>query len=67
MQHINHQVPEEEEVSFLPDIAWLLLLVGFIPHLLALIGLNPLALLASCGCFPVSMGPFAPAHTYFTH
>ena len=63
MQNINKQV-SEEEYTYLPDLAWVLLVVAFIPHLLALIGLNPLAMLASCGCFPASMGPFALAHVF---
>jgi hypothetical protein len=27
-------------------------------------GFNPLAMIASCGCFPASMGPFAIAHIF---
>ena len=61
MQNINQQV-SEEECPCLPEFAWGLLVVAFIPHALALMGLNPLAMLASCGCFPASMGPFALAH-----
>ena len=63
MQNINRQ-DSEEEIEVLPDLAWFLLLVAFVPHLLALIGSGALALIASCGWFPASMGPFSLAHAY---
>ena len=63
MQHINNQVPEEE-FEYLPDFVWFFLLVAFVPHLLALVGSNMAAMIASCACFPASMGPFAPAHVF---
>ena len=63
MQNINEKVPEEE-FEYLPDLTWVLLLVAFVPHLLALIGSNTLARITSCACFPASMGPFSVAHTY---
>jgi hypothetical protein len=64
MHNINQHVSEEEEFAGLPDIAWALLLLAFVPHVLALMGFNPLAMIASCGCFPASMGPFAVAHIF---
>jgi hypothetical protein len=64
MHNINQQVSEEETYPCLPEIAWVLLVVAFIPHVLALMGLNPLVQLASCGCFSASMGPFALAHVF---
>jgi hypothetical protein len=63
MQNLGNQV-SDQEVEYLPDIAWLLLLVALLPHLIALIGTAALAMLSSCACFPISMGPFAIAHTY---
>ncbi len=52
----------EEEAECLPRLAWLFLGVAFVPHLLALVGLNLMAMIASFICFPASMGPFALAH-----
>ena len=54
----------DESVDSLPPLAWLFLAAAFVPHLLALAGLNGLVMMASAICFPTSMGPLAVPHTY---
>ena len=54
----------DESVESLPPLAWLFLALAFVPHLLALVGVDGLAMMASTVCFPASMGPLAFAHTY---
>jgi hypothetical protein len=61
MQNIDQPLPEEA-VESLPTLAWLFMGIAFVPHVLALVGQDVLALIASSICFPVSMGPFALAH-----
>jgi hypothetical protein len=51
-------------VECLPTLAWVFLAIAFIPHTLALVGLDMSAVIASIICFPLSMGPFAVAHAY---
>jgi hypothetical protein len=53
-----------EAVECLPALAWLFLAVAFVPHALALVGLDILAVMASIICFPASMGPLALAHAF---
>ena len=54
----------EDKVNCLPEIAWILLAVGLVPHVLEIIGSHTAALIACYICFPISMGPFALAHGY---
>jgi hypothetical protein len=54
----------EEKFECLPPLAWLFLAVAIAPHLLKLAGQEYMASIASCACFPVTMGPFALVHTY---
>ena len=63
MRNINEQLSEEEFQS-VPPLVWLFLAVAIAPHLLMLIGQEIMASIASCACFPITMGPFAWAHTY---
>lgn len=63
MRNISEQVTEDD-FECLPRLAWLFLLVAFVPHLLALVGSNIAAMIASYICFPASMGPFALAHAF---
>ena len=63
MRNINEQL-SEEEFEGLPPLVWLFLAVAIAPHLLMLAGQDFIASIASCTCFPVTMGPFALAHTY---
>ena len=63
MRNINEQL-SEEEFEGLPPLAWLFLAVAIAPHLLMLAGQELMASIASCACFPVTMGPLAMAHTY---
>ena len=63
MQNIDEQL-SEEKFATLPPITWLFLAVAIAPHLLMLAGQELAASIASCACFPVTMGPFSLAHTY---
>ena len=63
MQDYDNRV-YDGECACLPDIAWLLVIVALVPHLLGLVGTAATAAIASCACFPASMGPFAVVHTY---
>jgi hypothetical protein len=63
MQNSDERRSEEDFIS-LPPLAWLFLAVAIVPHLLTLAGQESVASILSCTCFPVTMGPFAIAHTY---
>jgi hypothetical protein len=63
MQNYDNRV-YDGECACLPDIAWLLVIVALLPHLLGLVGTAATAAIASCACFPASMGPFAVVHAY---
>jgi hypothetical protein len=63
MQNMDKQF-SEEKFEGLPPIAWLFMAVAIMPHLLMLAGQEIIAAIASCTCFPVTMGPFSLAHTY---
>jgi hypothetical protein len=52
----------EEEYPCLPPMAWAFLTVAILPQLLLLAGQELLASVLACGCFPVTMGPFAVLH-----
>ncbi len=54
----------DEAVKFLPTLAWVFLAIAFVPHALALVGLDILAVMASSICFAASMGPLALLHAY---
>jgi hypothetical protein len=60
----NGELVSEEEAECLPRFVWLFLAVAFVPHLLAIVGLDLMAMIASFICFPATMGPFALAHVY---
>jgi hypothetical protein len=63
MQDGNGQL-SQNEFDTLSPLAWLFLAIALLPHLLTLAGQELVASILSCMCFPVTMGPFALAHTY---
>lgn len=54
----------DEAVNCLPALAWAFLAIALVPHALALVGLDILAVIASTICFPASMGPLALVHAH---
>jgi hypothetical protein len=63
MRNIDEQL-SEEGFERLPPLVWLFLAIAIVPHLLVLAGQELIASILSCTCFPITMGPFALAHTY---
>jgi hypothetical protein len=63
MQDFDGQL-SENGFDTLPPLVWMFLAIAMIPHVLMLVGQEILAPILSCACFPVTMGPFALAHTY---
>jgi hypothetical protein len=61
MQHSNEHV-YDEECPCLPPLAWGFLAVAILPQVLMLAGQESVASVLACGCFPVTMGPFAVPH-----
>jgi hypothetical protein len=53
-----------EETEYLPQSVWALLMIGLLPHALAMLGAQSMGMLSSYVCFPISMGPFACLHAY---
>ena len=63
MQNIDEQL-SEEKFECLSPLAWIFFAVAIVPHLLMFAGQEFLASIASCACFPFTMGPLSLAHTY---